>query len=126
MVESFTATLAKGLKKDPPKRKGERTRERFKLATAQVLEDVGFHAMRVSDITSTLKAVANGAGQLVPQLLGSASTAETNTDNGKKEDANRCATPELLDFLGKQGIPLEVFLFARSIERHVTSPCPVT
>ena len=46
-----------------------------------------------------------------------------------------CATPELMDFLGKQGIPLEVFrgarkpiseahnrqetpLFARSIERH--------
>jgi len=46
-----------------------------------------------------------------------------------------CATPELLDFLGKQGIPLEVFrsarkpisvahnqqetpMFAKSIERH--------
>jgi hypothetical protein len=46
-----------------------------------------------------------------------------------------CATPELMDFLSKQGIPLEVFrvarkpiseahnrqetpLFARSIERH--------
>jgi len=46
-----------------------------------------------------------------------------------------CATPELMDFLGKQGIPLEVFrgarkpvseahnrqetpMFAKSIERH--------
>ena len=51
LAESFTAALGNRLRSDPPKRKGDRTRERFKLATAQVLENVGFHAMRVSDIT---------------------------------------------------------------------------
>lgn len=51
MAEGFTASLAKRLRTDPPGRKGERTRERLKLATAQVLEKVGFHAMRVSDVT---------------------------------------------------------------------------
>ena len=51
VAEGFTASLAKRLRTDPPARKGHRTRERFKLATAQVLEKVGFHAMRVSDVT---------------------------------------------------------------------------
>lgn len=49
---SYTARLARRLENDPPKRKGERTRERMKLAAAQVLERVGLHAMRVSDITA--------------------------------------------------------------------------
>jgi TetR/AcrR family transcriptional repressor of nem operon len=56
VVQSFTAALAKRLATDPPKRKGERTRERFKLATAQVLEEFGFHAMRVSDISDAAEA----------------------------------------------------------------------
>jgi AcrR family transcriptional regulator len=54
-VESYKAQLARRLKTDPPKRKGERTRERFKLATARVLEKTGYHAMRVSDITKAAK-----------------------------------------------------------------------
>jgi len=56
LVESFTAALGNRLRSDPPKRKGDRTRERFKLATAQVLENVGFHAMRLSDITDAADA----------------------------------------------------------------------
>ena len=56
MAESFTVTLGKRLQTDPPKRKGERTRDRLKLATAQVLQEVGFHAMRVSDITDAAEA----------------------------------------------------------------------
>jgi AcrR family transcriptional regulator len=47
----FTAQLDTRLKKSPPKRKGDRTRERLKLAAAQVLESVGYHAMRIVDIT---------------------------------------------------------------------------
>ena len=49
--DSYKQRLAHRLKTDPPKRKGERTRERMKLAAAEVLEKTGFHAMRVSDIT---------------------------------------------------------------------------
>ncbi len=54
-VVSYRAQLARRLETDPPKRKGERTRERFKLATASVLERAGYHAMRVSDITRAAK-----------------------------------------------------------------------
>jgi AcrR family transcriptional regulator len=50
-IESFTTQLANRLENDPPRRKGERSRDRIKLATAQVLERSGFHAMRVVDIT---------------------------------------------------------------------------
>lgn len=50
-VDSYTERLDRTLKTDPPKRKGERTRERIKLAAARVLEELGFHAMRVSDVT---------------------------------------------------------------------------
>ena len=56
LAESFTAALGNRLRSNPPKRKGDRTRERFKLATAQVLENVGFHAMRVSDVTEAADA----------------------------------------------------------------------
>lgn len=52
---SYRAQLARRLETDPPKRKGERTRERFKLATASVLERAGYNAMRVSDITQAAK-----------------------------------------------------------------------
>ena len=54
-IESYTTGLARRLKDAPPQRKGERTRERIKLAAARVLERVGFHAMRVSDITKAAK-----------------------------------------------------------------------
>jgi AcrR family transcriptional regulator len=50
-AQSYTARLARHLETDPPRRKGERTRERIKLAAARVLERCGFHAMRVGDIT---------------------------------------------------------------------------
>jgi hypothetical protein len=49
--ESFTAQLEHKLKKAPPKRKGDRTRERLKLGAARVLENVGYHALRIVDIT---------------------------------------------------------------------------
>ena len=49
--DGFTALLEQKLKLSPPKRKGDRTREHLKLAAAHVLERVGYHAMRVSDIT---------------------------------------------------------------------------
>ena len=48
---SFVDALALRLEEDPPSRKGERTRERIKLATARMLEQLGYHAMRVLDIT---------------------------------------------------------------------------
>ena len=50
-TESFTDHLARELENNPPKRKGERTRDRIKLAAARVLERSGFHGMRVGDIT---------------------------------------------------------------------------
>lgn len=50
-VESYTAQLERKLRTSPPKRKGDRTRERLKLAAARVLERVGYHAMRIVDIT---------------------------------------------------------------------------
>ena len=49
--KSFTAQLDHRLKTSPPKRKGDRTRERLKLAAARVLERVGYHAMRIVDVT---------------------------------------------------------------------------
>ncbi len=48
---SFVEALALRLEENPPGRKGERTRERIKLATARMLEQLGYHAMRVLDIT---------------------------------------------------------------------------
>lgn len=48
---SFVDALALRLEENPPGRKGERTRERVKLATARMLEQLGYHAMRVLDIT---------------------------------------------------------------------------
>jgi TetR/AcrR family transcriptional regulator, transcriptional repressor for nem operon len=36
---------------DPPKQKGMRTRERLKIATAKILSQRGYHAMRAIDIT---------------------------------------------------------------------------
>ncbi|MEM5516368.1 TetR/AcrR family transcriptional regulator [Henriciella sp. AS95] len=57
---SFVDALALRLEENPPKRKGERTRERIKLATARMLERLGYHAMRVLDITQEA-GVADGS-----------------------------------------------------------------
>jgi len=54
-IDGYTAKLAQRLKTNPPKRKGERTRERIKLAAARVLERHGYHDMRVGDITKAAR-----------------------------------------------------------------------
>lgn len=48
---SFVDYLNEKLRQAPPALKGERTRERLKIATATILETRGYHAMRVADIT---------------------------------------------------------------------------
>lgn len=48
---SFIDFLEARLRDAAPRQKGERTRERLKIATAKVMEERGYHAMRVSDIT---------------------------------------------------------------------------
>jgi TetR/AcrR family transcriptional regulator, transcriptional repressor for nem operon len=60
MTLSFIEMLEKKLQADPPKQKGVRTRERLKIATARVLEQRGYHAMRVSDV-SECAGVAEGS-----------------------------------------------------------------
>lgn len=50
-MSSYTEQLPQDLASAPPKRKGERTQARLELAAAEVLANVGFHAMRISDIT---------------------------------------------------------------------------
>ncbi|MGE0556337.1 MAG: TetR/AcrR family transcriptional regulator [Gemmatimonadales bacterium] len=48
----FVDYLRRRLEDDPPAQKGERTRARLTLATAEMLEARGYHAMRVADITA--------------------------------------------------------------------------
>jgi TetR/AcrR family transcriptional regulator, transcriptional repressor for nem operon len=60
MTQSFIEHLETRLKDAPPKQKGMRTRERLKIATAKVLEQKGYHAMRVSDVTECAQ-VAEGS-----------------------------------------------------------------
>ncbi len=60
MTLSFIDHLEARLRDDPPKQKGQRTRERLKIATAKVLEQKGYHAMRVTDVTETAQ-VAEGS-----------------------------------------------------------------
>ena len=60
MTLSFIDHLEARLQTDPPKQKGQRTRERLKVATAKVLEQKGYHAMRVTDVTETAQ-VAEGS-----------------------------------------------------------------
>lgn len=55
MTLSYIEHLEEGLKRAPPKQKGQRTRQRLKIATARVLEKKGYHAMRVADITARAK-----------------------------------------------------------------------
>jgi AcrR family transcriptional regulator len=49
---SFIAFLENRLRTTPPKQKGLRTRERLRIATARALASNGYHALRVTDITS--------------------------------------------------------------------------
>lgn len=60
MTLSFIDHLETGLRLDPPRQKGQRTRERLKIATARVLEQRGYHAMRVTDVTEAA-GVAEGS-----------------------------------------------------------------
>ena len=60
MSLSYVAYLEDQLERSPPKQKGQRTRERLKIATAKMLEQRGYHAMRVSDV-SEAASVAEGS-----------------------------------------------------------------
>jgi TetR/AcrR family transcriptional repressor of nem operon len=51
MLLSYIDHLEAALRDSPPKQKGQRSRERLKIATARVLEEKGYHAMRVADVT---------------------------------------------------------------------------
>jgi AcrR family transcriptional regulator len=48
---SYISYLEDQLAKEPPKQKGLRTRERLRIATAKMLSQLGYHAMRAIDIT---------------------------------------------------------------------------
>lgn len=60
MTLSYIEHLERMLAEHPPKQKGLRTRERLKIATAKVLEQRGYHAMRVTDVTDCAQ-VAEGS-----------------------------------------------------------------
>lgn len=49
---AFPDFLAGRLEKSPPKLKGQRTRARLLIAAARVLEARGYHALRVTDVTT--------------------------------------------------------------------------
>lgn len=59
MTLSFIDHLKKRLRDAPPKQKGQRTRQRLRIATAEALERTGYHSLRVVDITKTAE-VAEG------------------------------------------------------------------
>jgi hypothetical protein len=48
---SYISFMEGNLAKDPPIRKGDRTRVRLRIACARLLEQRGYHTMRVADIT---------------------------------------------------------------------------
>ncbi len=50
-ILSYTDQAASQLRQAPPRRKSIRNQQLLKLATAQVLESLGYHEMRVIDIT---------------------------------------------------------------------------
>lgn len=56
----FIAFLETRLATSPPKQKGLRTRERLKISTARLLQDKGYLALKVSEITKTA-GVAEGS-----------------------------------------------------------------
>ncbi|WP_374571236.1 TetR/AcrR family transcriptional regulator [Phenylobacterium sp.] len=51
MIFSYIRHLEEELRERPAKQKGQRTRERLKIATAKMLEQKGYHALRVMDVT---------------------------------------------------------------------------
>ncbi len=59
-TSTFIRYLESNLRETPPRRKGDRTRERLVIATARMLEKHGYHAMRVADIT-TCAGLAEGS-----------------------------------------------------------------
>lgn len=48
---SFVAFLERRLAENPPLQKGQRTRERLRIATARVLAEKGYHGLRAIDVT---------------------------------------------------------------------------
>ena len=48
---AFLDWLEALLASDPPKQKGQRTRERLRIATGRVLTERGYHSLRVIDVT---------------------------------------------------------------------------
>lgn len=60
MTRSYIEHLEHRLRDDPPRQKGQRTRERLRIATAKMLEEKGYHAMRVMDVTECAQ-VAEGS-----------------------------------------------------------------
>jgi AcrR family transcriptional regulator len=60
MTLSFIEYLEKNLRENPPKQRGVRTRERLKIAAAKALEEKGYHALRVADVTAGAE-VAEGS-----------------------------------------------------------------
>ncbi|WCM28468.1 TetR/AcrR family transcriptional regulator [Sphingomonas sp. QA11] len=57
---SFIDFLSERLASAPPPTKGQRTRERLKIAAARVLEQKGYHALRVADVAEAAE-VAEGS-----------------------------------------------------------------
>jgi len=49
---AFPDFLVRRLEQSPPKTKGQRTSARLLIAAARVLEDRGYHALRVTDVTT--------------------------------------------------------------------------
>jgi TetR/AcrR family transcriptional repressor of nem operon len=60
MTLSYIEHLKQTLSESPPKQKGQRTRQRLRIATAEALERTGYHALRVVDITTAAE-VAEGS-----------------------------------------------------------------
>jgi TetR/AcrR family transcriptional repressor of nem operon len=50
---SYVNFLERRFETDPPPQKGQRTRERLKIATAKVLSAKGYHGLRTNDVTET-------------------------------------------------------------------------
>ncbi|MES2054956.1 MAG: TetR/AcrR family transcriptional regulator [Pseudomonadota bacterium] len=57
---SFIDFLSERLASAPPPTKGQRTRERLKIAAARVLEQKGYHALRIADVAEAAE-VAEGS-----------------------------------------------------------------
>jgi AcrR family transcriptional regulator len=60
MTSSYIAHLEDTFRSNPPAKKGMRTKEKIKISTARMLEEKGFHNLRVIDITLDAK-IAEGS-----------------------------------------------------------------